>query len=796
MSPQPTNSTHSSLHSRLNHQPKLNFKQPPHPSTHTHTHNLTNLKTPLYHKRPGKGRFTGQRPDYSLTNSSFKPLFGPGSKKSNLSDSTFNHHNQSNENPMSTATLNRSHSALQSHSPQTTLEPIKVSSNELENFQEVSYADESSDDDDSEAIADALLGRTRNSGLLLGRMKPVRKVGQAGQAHKEDGEVSDEDVGKAQNAQQKIVKADGEDQDALSRKASLLSRMAHDAHLSGGPQDKMSGQHQRGKSPPYVSLLERLPPSTAPRGHLHPNADRRVLNERTRNSFSAQANDHLDRHREPENMFGDQSSTSHKPPLQSSQAPRPDSRSSTVPHSLFPVHESNDHGYRKEDGIDGLISSIMHKPDGSPDECSHPHHRQTKEDSRFTVLTHPPQPKPPSLSHRLESHQNAIKLADQEGRSMVENKQGQNGLLARIGEQSIRSGTPAREANTIPSVPAPAGLRDRLGLSLTSTSSTIPTSKSLLERTIPKPIHPAPLQLGRRSPDTASTSEFRHSSRYEDHKPNIDRGLSPRPSADWRRTSNAMHLKRRYRSRSRSPGGRRGRYSPPPLSASSRGRSPLSPRYRYSRSRYSRSPPLYERRRSPPRGPRNYRRLPSPAHSTSSRRRDSQLSPRSHISAMPHSAREHHHHYQRDLSSSQPTPTLPAPVESERPKAEAKQRALTPPSLRGPPTITPPKNVSILISNLPSSLELKPLDVFHHLTETLYPNDRAPGVPYELTLYRFAGTSRMCGELRFHSEADARSFEKRARKNWKDEWGDTEARFEFVVVDRDRTPWPGYSVTY
>lgn len=772
--------SNSSLQARLT-KPKGSFSTFHGPPPHSSSTNSTSFK------RPAKAKVSGQRSDELRTRGSSshqKPLFGPGSKKSNIPD------------PSLTSDLTAemiSKPSTQPLPPQSESQPQSSRQIPKDTSVETPYIDESSDDDDddAEAIADVLLGRASNARILLGRLHPVHSPGPG---HKEDGEVSDDDP-------TRVLKADGPD--VLSRRTSLLARMGSDqpSHVTGGAQNQADPMSNLpGKSIQQPSLLDRIPLPTAPRAHLHSNADRRVLAERNARAPT----DQHDRFREPDTSLGDQSSISRRVSSQGCEGPRRSSVSSLKRHSLYTVDESKDH---PEAGpINGHISPTLNKGDGDADERSsnasfHSHTRKTKENTSFGSTPHhrtsvsaiPNQGLPTapssSLTHRIDT-----KSDNRDDRSFNDQHSAQSALLARIGDHSIASSAASHQS----SIPAPVGLRDRLGLA-SSSASTIPTtSKSLLERTVPKMQHPPPLQLVQRSPETTSSSELHRSSRYGDQKPVADRALSPRiaSSTDRRYTGYSSHPKRRHYSRSRSPAGRRSRYSPIPLSAHRRGRSP-SPRHRHSRStRYSRSPPGFDRRRSPPRGPRGYRRPPSPARSVSSRRRE-HTPP-----GGPHSAREYHH--RRDFSSSQHSAsTLPLKNSETRNRYESRDTNHNSDtnSLRDNPPTKPPKNISILISNLPSSLELKPFDVYKHLTDSLYRDHTDPSIPYELTLYRFAGTSRMCGELRFNREEDARTFEKRATRRWKNEWDDglkssSGQRLEFVVVDRDRTPWPGKHCTY
>ncbi|KAH9814415.1 hypothetical protein DFH28DRAFT_1082990 [Melampsora americana] len=769
--------SNSSLQARLT-KPKGSFSTFHGPPSHSSSSHSTSFR------RPSKAKFLGQRSDDLRprgSSSHQKPLFGPGSKKSNIPDPSLAGELTAEmiANPSSQSLPLQSESQPQS----STQIPNGLSI-------QATHVDESSDDeDDAEAIADALLGRTSNPRILLGRLPSVHPPGLA---HKEDGEVSDEDSARVPKAERP---------DLLSRRTSLLARMGSDqpSHVSGGlltqadPTSNSPGlliQLSIGnpdrKSIQQPSLLDRIPLPTAPPPDSHA--------------------DHHNRYRELDTPIGDRSSTSRRGSTQGCEGPRRSSVSSLKRQSLYTVDESKDHP--EAGSIDGYISSTMNKADGDADEQGsnasfHSHTRKSKENTSFgntahrrsSVSTIPNQtlPTAPSslLTHRIDTksdHRDSRLINDQHG--------AQSALLARIGDQSI---TPSAVSQS--SIPAPVGLRDRLGLANSSASTVATTSKSLLERTIPKMQHPPPLQLVRPSPQATSSSEPHRSSRYADEKPSADRVLSPRTasSADWRHASYSSHPRRRHYSRSRSPVGRRSRYSPIPFSAHSRGRSPPSPRHRHSRStRYSRSPPGFDRRRSPPRGPRGYRRPSSPAHSVSSRRRESHHSP----PRAPYSAREYHH--RRDFSSSQHSASTLPPNNSEtRGRYESRDTHISDThSLRNNPHNKPPEHISILISNLPSNLGLKSFDVYKHLTGSLYRDHADPSIPYELTLYRFAGTSRLCGELRFHREDDARTFEKKAIRRWKDEWDDdgqrspSERRVDFVVVDRDRTPWAIKHCTY
>ncbi|EGF99793.1 uncharacterized protein MELLADRAFT_112410 [Melampsora larici-populina 98AG31] len=788
--------SNSSLQARLT-KPKGSLSTFHGPPPHSASTSSTSFR------RPAKAKFHGQRlDDLRIRGSSShqKPLFGPGSKKSNITDPSIV--------AETTAEMGFKPSPqplpLQSDSPP---QPSRQIPNGISI--ETAHVDESSDDDDDdEAIADALLGRASNPRILLGRLHSLHPPVLG---HKEDGEVSDEDP-------TRILKVEGSD--VLSRRTSLLARMGADqpSHISGGAQNQADPTSnspgrliQLFKKKPdrqsiqQPSLLDRIPLPTAPRAHLHSNADRRVLAERNARAPNSHV-DHHDRYHELDTSLEDQSSISRRVSSQGCEGPRRSSVSSLKRHSLYTVDESKDH--RETGSPHGYISPTMNKGDGDADERGsnasfHSHTRKTKENTSFGSSAHhrpsvsavPNQTLPTapssSLTHRIDT-----KSDNRDGRSINDQHGAQSALLARIGDQSIASSGASHQSSIL----APVGLRDRLGLANTSASTVATTSKSLLERTIPKMQHPPPLQLARRSPETTSSSELYRSSRYGDQKPAADRVLSPRTasSADWRHASYSSHPKRRHYSRSRSPVGRRSRYSPIPLSAHSRGRSPPSPRHRHSRSmRYSRSPPGFDRRRSPPRGPRGYRRPSSPAHSVSSRRREPQHSP----PRAPYSAREYHH--RRNFSSSQHSASAIPPINSETRGRLGSRDTHVPDtnSSRDNLRIKPPTQISILISNLPSSLELKPFDVYQHLTDSLYREHTDPSIPYELTLYRFAGTSRICGELRFHREEDARTFEKKAIRRWKDEWDDgqkssSERRVEFVVVDRDRAPWPGKHCTY
>lgn len=166
----------ATLHSRLNakRQPKPKSK---HAAANTHQRNP--------HQQNPHQQTPHQR-TRSYPTSPLNPLFGPGSRKSSLSN--------------------------------TQPEPAPA----LENLPEMAHTDESSDDDDSEAIADALRGRPLNSGLLFGRMLPTRKTSGAC-AHKEDGELSDED-------------RDAGHQPQDSAQTSLLARIAQ----------SQGGQQRRG----------------------------------------------------------------------------------------------------------------------------------------------------------------------------------------------------------------------------------------------------------------------------------------------------------------------------------------------------------------------------------------------------------------------------------------------------------------------------------------------------------------------------------------------------------------------
>lgn len=486
--------------------------------------------------------------------------------------------------------------------------------------------------------------------------------------------------------------------------------------------------------------------------------------------------------------------------MQIPQASRRCSESSTKRPALYPPHDPPVHGRRRADRIDSFVDCIMHERQGVSQEVgcntSAPHSsaeeaklakpsRRMSSVSAHSVHSAPRPTHPTSLSHRIDP-QNVTNSEDREPIT-------QSAIWDRIAETPTITSAPPAPSHPSVSQLASGGLRDRLSF-LTSASTGPSMNKSLLERTIPIPTPPPVLQLVPRSPAPTPTSDLRNSSRPAHHRSATDRGLSPRSSVDWRRTSYSSHPKRRVDSRSRSPVGRRGRGSPPPFSAGSRGRSPHSPRHRYARTRYSRSPPMWDHRRSPPRGPRGYRRPLSPPRSVSSQRRSSQLSPVLQA-GIPCRSREP---CRLDVSSSHPI--SPANITTQDPSRTDRKiiHAFDNASLRIAPSIKQPNHVSILVSNLPSNPKLTPRDVYMHITRSSRHIDLCP--PYELTLYRFAGTARVCGELSFHSEEAARAYEKTADRHWKLEWASLSERptsesiphLEFIVVDRDRTPWPGY----
>lgn len=222
--------TLSSLQDRLN-RPKPGFNKFHGPSSHS---------APNQYRRSGRGKYLGQHPDYSRPrgfSASQQPLFGPGSKKANLSDPTS--HSQGAGELMSKSSYRIRKDAAQRSSlldkqfhrddhrtEESAREP-------LDSVNERPVVDDSSDDDDSEAIANALLGRTPNSALLFGRSQPVRKPLRG---HKEDGEVSEEDPARVP-LQSSAGRRSGESFDISTRRTSLLARMGHDysPHASSGP---------------------------------------------------------------------------------------------------------------------------------------------------------------------------------------------------------------------------------------------------------------------------------------------------------------------------------------------------------------------------------------------------------------------------------------------------------------------------------------------------------------------------------------------------------------------------------
>lgn len=112
---------------------------------------------------------------------------------------------------------------------------------------------------------------------------------------------------------------------------------------------------------------------------------------------------------------------------------------------------------------------------------------------------------------------------------------------------------------------------------------------------------------------------------------------------------------------------------------------------------------------------------------------------------------------------------------------------------------------SVQITNLPPYSVLTPKRLYEHLVDSV-PNQRSePLLPYQLNLYRYSRSDRVCAELKFSTLAHARNFVEWAERSWPSIWYSStktcsesrNKKIDLTIIHQDHpVTWPSYFELY
>ncbi|KAI8457113.1 hypothetical protein BY996DRAFT_6411879 [Phakopsora pachyrhizi] len=631
----------------------------------------------------------------------------------------------------------------------------------------------SNDEDDAEAIADALLGRRVNPRLLIGRLNSLENS-LSDHRGKEDESINVSD----RSSESTIQRATGPSSDGSNLidsrlSAPLLNRVSYPAERSVDTEQRNLPSIQEAIESHFLPDCARSEPKVALRKNerIQPTTNGLSLAQQ---SFSLPADgrskimesvDHVNNHQQAFELEEKRSRALNPSPL----------------------------------SPDLVKGGRKMSPDtyGGAESCSEGLDEAAPQDECL------------SLSRRIRFHYKPSekKLLLETSSTTAENSQ----LISRLGDQPEVSRA-ISPSNSSLSPHAPNALRSRLEFPDPASwdDAACHFGRSLLERT---ETNPSANSITSFRNESTSENGFR---RKRSDSNSFDRELSFRPRVDRRRPVDAHYPSRRHnRSRSRSPQ-RRSAGMSPPSNVRVWGRRSLSPHRRFNHrhgspfnhprsniSDWSRPP----RRVTPLEG--SGKRLqdmhnvcsPPPVNFREYRQngylRDASMPPYKQKATRNQSAK----YKQTGYLSNRQNATRNACTEIDIQAGSADRDVTLSSQLSADNS---EDRVSVLVTNFPSSrLSLSPQDVYKHLVQSADVDGPTPNLPSELTLYRFAGTDRVCGELKFKTRNCARKFSERKYQQWPAEWCDGEIRapdshekLEFTVVESDRTPWPSERISY